>query len=66
MKISPYWKSAVAVLGAVVVAVDAVVGDLVVTGTEGVNIGIALLTAFGVYFVKNKDAKVAKWSPRTS
>lgn len=57
MKISPYWKSVVAVLGAVVVAVDAVVGDLVVTGTEGVNIGIALLTAFGVYFVKNKDEK---------
>lgn len=60
MNIAPYWKSAVAVLGAVVVALEAVVSDSLVTSGEGVNIGIAFLTAVGVFFAKNKDAKESK------
>ncbi|MDF5755834.1 hypothetical protein [Spongiactinospora sp. TRM90649] len=56
MKISKYWKSLLAVVGAVVVAGEAVVGDLVITPDEWVSLGIALLTALGVWAVPNAPA----------
>ncbi len=56
MQISKYWKSVLATVGAVVVAAEAVVDDAVVTDNEWVNLGIAALTAVGVFLVPNRDA----------
>lgn len=55
MKISKYWKSILAVLGATGVAAEVVVSDNMITGNEWVNLGIALFTAVGVFLVPNKD-----------
>ena len=56
MHISPFWKTVVAALGAVVVAVEAaLVGDQLITSQEAVSIGIAFVTAVFVYFVPNKQ-----------
>ncbi|MBG0828571.1 hypothetical protein HS041_12405 [Planomonospora sp. ID67723] len=55
MQISKYWKSVLATLGATVVAAEAIVDDSVVTDNEWVNLGIAALTAVGVYLVPNKN-----------
>ncbi|MFI0418874.1 hypothetical protein [Spongiactinospora sp. 9N601] len=56
MKIGKYWKSVLAVVGAVVVAGEAVIDDQLITPNEWVNLGIALLTAIGVWAVPNKGA----------
>lgn len=55
MKIAPYWKTVVAVIGAVVVVAKAVVTDDVVTAQETVEMVIAVLVALGVYSVPNKQ-----------
>ncbi|MEU8035723.1 hypothetical protein [Streptosporangium sp. NPDC049078] len=57
MQISKYWKSVLATVGATVVAAEAVVSDGVVTDNEWVNLGIAALTAVGVFLVPNREAK---------
>lgn len=53
MKISPYWKSVVAFVGALAVAAETVIGDNFVSPDEWVNVALAVVTAVGVYFVKN-------------
>lgn len=59
MKIAPYWKAVVAVASAVLVALNAFASDMVITGDERWNIYLAALTAYGVWRVKNKDAKAS-------
>ncbi len=51
---SKYTKGIVAVVGAGVFALQAAITDNVVTGNEWVGIGVAVLTAVGVYLFPNK------------
>lgn len=56
MHISPFWKTVVAVIGALVVGLEAaLVGDTVITNQEWISIGLAALTALGVYVVPNRS-----------
>lgn len=52
--IGAYAKSIVAGVIAVAYVVQAAISDGVVTSSEGVGIGLAVLTALGVYAVPNK------------
>lgn len=54
MKLGPYAKSVVAALLAGAYALQAAISDENVTNTEWVAIGIAVLTAVGVYAVPNR------------
>jgi hypothetical protein len=53
LKIAPYWKTVVAVVGAVALTAANVVSDDTVTPAEWVEIGLAFLAAVGVYGAKN-------------
>lgn len=51
-----YWKSIVAVVGAAVAAIQLAFTDGKLDRAELVTIGIAVLTAIGVYAKKNEPA----------
>lgn len=53
---SKYWKTIVAVIGVAAVAVQTALTDGKVDRAELVTIGIAVLTAIGVYAKANKPA----------
>lgn len=60
---SRYAKSIVAILTAVITVIVAALGDGVVSTAELAQIGIAFLTAFGVYAVPNiQDQTVGAWA----
>lgn len=54
MKIAPYWKTVVAVVGAVALTAANVVSDDTVTTQEIVEVALAFLVALGVWRVPNK------------
>ena len=54
MNIRPYMKVAVAVAIALLTALQAAITDSTVTGNEWLTIGLAVVTALGVYLVPNK------------
>lgn len=54
MKIAPYWKTVVAVIGAVALTVANVITDNTLTTEEIVEVVLAFLVAAGVYRVPNK------------
>lgn len=54
-RLSPYAKTVVAVLFAVVVLAKTYATDSEITSAELVDIAIAALTALGVYSVPNKE-----------
>jgi len=56
VKISAYWKSVIASLAPVLATVQAAADDGAFDSSEGITIAIALLIAFGVYRVPNKQA----------
>lgn len=58
---SAYAKAVVAILAAVAGVLAAALTDDVVTQLELANIGVALLTAVGVYLVPNLDKSVGHW-----
>lgn len=55
-KIRPYYKSIAAALGAAALALQSAITDGEITTAEWVAIGIAVLTALGVYQVENRPA----------
>lgn len=55
-KLRPYYKTVAAALGAAAVALQAALTDGNVESAEWWAIGIAVLTALGVYQVENKPA----------
>jgi hypothetical protein len=57
MKVPQYAKTVVAAVVAGGTAVGAAITDSTITGSEWVAIGLAVLTALGVYAVPNADAK---------
>lgn len=59
MKISAYAKTVVAALAAGAVAVNAAVSDGMISNSEWVTIGLAVLAALGVYALPNA-AKAVK------
>lgn len=54
MKVSHYAKSIIAAVAAAAVVATNVVSDGTVTPAEGVEIGLAVLAALGIYVVPNK------------
>src|SRR5690606_41448433 len=56
VKISAYWKSVIASRAPVLATVQAAADDGAFDSSEGITIAIALLIAFGVYRVPNKQA----------
>lgn len=54
LKLSPYFKSIAAALGAAVIAVQAALTDGEITSAEWLTIGIAVLTTLGVFQVENR------------
>ncbi|MGH3375966.1 MAG: hypothetical protein ACRDP6_14605 [Actinoallomurus sp.] len=54
MKLPEYAKTVVAAVAAGAVALSAALSDSVVTGSEGVTIGLAVLGALGVYAIPNR------------
>lgn len=56
VRLSPYFKSIAAALGAAGIAVQAALTDGEITTAEWLTIGIAVLTALGVYQVENRPA----------
>ena len=54
MQISAYTKSVVAVIAAGIAVLIPAIGDNHVDATEFVNVLIAIVTAVGVYFVRNQ------------
>jgi hypothetical protein len=59
MKIPVYAKTVVAAVVAGATAVGAAITDSTITGSEWVAIGLAVLTALGVYAVPNAPAKTS-------
>lgn len=59
---SRYAKAIVAIISAVAVAVAAALSDTVVTTTEVAGVGVAVLTAVGVYLVPNLPAGPGRWA----
>lgn len=55
-QLRPYSKSIMAALGALVLALQTAYTDGEITTAEWVAIGIAVLTALGVFQVENKPA----------
>lgn len=55
MKIGNYAKFGVAAVLAVATAFQAAISDSILTNTEIVTVGLALLTALGVYVVPNSE-----------
>lgn len=55
-KLRPYYKSIAAVLGAAALALQAALTDGEVTSQEWWTVGIAVLTALGVFQVENRPA----------
>ncbi len=54
--VSQHWKAIVAIVGAVLVVVQAAVSDGTIDTTEYIGIGTAFLVAVGVYWVPNEQA----------
>ena len=61
MNIGAYAKSIVMIIAAGVAILVAALSDNVVSATEGVNVGIAIVTAVGVYLVPNLPAGPARY-----
>lgn len=61
MNIGSYAKSIVMIIAAGVAILTAALSDNVVTATESVNIGIAVVTAVGVYLVPNLPEGPARY-----
>lgn len=55
-KLRPYYKTIAAALGATAIALQSAYTDGEITSAEWVAIGIAALTALGVFGVENKPA----------
>jgi multidrug transporter EmrE-like cation transporter len=56
MRLSPFWKTVVAAIGAAAIAVKAaLVGDELISTQEWVEIGLAVATVIGVYIVPNRE-----------
>lgn len=53
MKINAYWKSVIAALMPVAAAIQGAVDDSKFDASDGINVGIAVLIALGVYAVPN-------------
>lgn len=58
---SKYAKAIVAIVAALALAFSAALTDAIVTSSEVASIGIAVLTAVGVYLVPNLPAGPARW-----
>ena len=58
---SKYAKAIVAIVAALALAFSAALTDAVVTSAEVAGIGIAVLTAVGVYLIPNLPAGPARW-----
>jgi hypothetical protein len=59
--ITTYAKSILLVIASAVTILVAALSDNVVTVPELINVGIAIVTAVGVYFVPNLEAGVARY-----
>lgn len=59
---SRYAKAIVAIVAALSLAFSAALTDGVVTTLEAASVGIALLTAVGVYLVPNLPAGIGRWA----
>lgn len=55
--VSRHWKAIIAILGAVLVAVQASISDGALDTQEYLSIGTAFLVAVGVYWVPNEQVQ---------
>lgn len=53
MRVTAYAKTIVALIGSTVAVATPLIGDGILTTTDGVQIALAVLTALGIYAVPN-------------